>query len=401
MKKILIIEDDQLVANIYRNKFAAENYKVEVALDGESGFENLNSFHPDVIILDLMLPKMSGLDLLTKIRAQDKWKQLPVIVFSNTFLSNMVQQAWAAGATKCLSKASCTPRQVIEVVRSLLPQSADSASDEDEGIGSGKPHSRHAKTAPLSDSDAALQAELRKVFLADLSPTIAACRANLQAIVKNAEETDRAKNLDQLYRRIHTLTGNAAIAGEPDIAQLADALEALLRELCEKPKTINASILRTLAMTLDFASVLFERASQPQSQAASPAPKFNILVVDDEAISRRAVTYALEKAKLTCTAVENPEAALKLLAENGYDLVFLDVDMPGMNGFELCTKLRTFARNKTTPVVFVTSLTDFESRANSTMSGGNDLIAKPFLFMELAVKALIYVLRGKIARASA
>jgi DNA-binding response OmpR family regulator len=48
-------------------------------------------------------------------------------------------------------------------------------------------------------------------------------------------------------------------------------------------------------------------------------------------------------------------------------------------------------------VVFVTSLTDFDSRANSTMSGGNDFIAKPFLFMELAVKALIYVLRGRLS----
>jgi DNA-binding response OmpR family regulator len=78
--------------------------------------------------------------------------------------------------------------------------------------------------------------------------------------------------------------------------------------------------------------------------------------------------------------------------------VFLDVDMPGMNGFELCTKLRALARNKTTPVVFVTSLTDFESRANSTISGGNDLIAKPFLFIELTVKALVYILRGKLAK---
>jgi DNA-binding response OmpR family regulator len=70
--------------------------------------------------------------------------------------------------------------------------------------------------------------------------------------------------------------------------------------------------------------------------------------------------------------------------------------MPGMNGFELCTKLRTLPSYKKTPVVFVTSLTDFESRASSMMSGGNDFIAKPFLFIELATKALVYVLRGKL-----
>jgi DNA-binding response OmpR family regulator len=55
---------------------------------------------------------------------------------------------------------------------------------------------------------------------------------------------------------------------------------------------------------------------------------------------------------------------------------------------------------KKTPVVFVTSLNDFESRANSTMSGGNDFIGKPFLFLELAVKALIYVMRGQLEKAA-
>jgi DNA-binding response OmpR family regulator len=84
------------------------------------------------------------------------------------------------------------------------------------------------------------------------------------------------------------------------------------------------------------------------------------------------------------------------MSKEHFDLVFLDVDMPGMNGFELCTKVRALPAYKKTPVVFVTSLNDFESRANSTMSGGNDFIAKPFLFMELAVKALLYVFRSKL-----
>jgi len=80
-------------------------------------------------------------------------------------------------------------------------------------------------------------------------------------------------------------------------------------------------------------------------------------------------------------------------------LVFLDVDMPGMNGYELCTKLRAIPAHKKTPVVFVTSLNDFENRANSTMSGGNDFIGKPFLFIELAVKALVYILRARVVTA--
>ncbi len=230
--------------------------------------------------------------------------------------------------------------------------------------------------------------------------SIAACRAHLQAAVKSADEPTRIKFLQELYRRVHTVTGNAGMAGVVSIAQMTDALEALLKELYEKPKNINASTLRTVALAVDFLNLLFERTPIAEPKSIAPQIKANILVVDDEAISRRAITYALEKAKLPSASVENPETALSLLAENTYDLVFLDVDMPGMNGFELCTKLRGLHRNRTTPVVFVTGLTDFESRANSTMSGGNDLIAKPFLFMELAVKALVYVLRGRLASAA-
>jgi CheY-like chemotaxis protein len=70
--------------------------------------------------------------------------------------------------------------------------------------------------------------------------------------------------------------------------------------------------------------------------------------------------------------------------------------MPGMTGYELCTKLRTLPQYKKTPVVFVTALSDFDNRTSSMMAGGNDFIAKPFLFIELTVKALIHVLRAKL-----
>ena len=96
MKKILIIEDDQLVANIYRNKLASDGFKVEFALDGQAGLDMLHAFHPDVVILDLMLPKVSGVEVLKRIRALPNLQQLPVIVFSNTYLTNMVQDAWKA-----------------------------------------------------------------------------------------------------------------------------------------------------------------------------------------------------------------------------------------------------------------------------------------------------------------
>lgn len=402
MKKILIIEDDQIVANIYRNKFSVEGYKVEIALDGEVGRELIKSFQPDAIVLDLMLPKITGLELMKEIRAEPGFEKVPVIVFSNTYLTNMVQEAWKAGATKCLSKANCTPKQVLEVVRSALGKNGDATAS----ASASAPPTRTAPAAPramvpavaevstTSDSDVEFQADLRKSFLESLPATLAALRLLLQSLAKAESEMVRLKQVHELYRRVHALTGNAGIAGMFLISHMADAFEALLKELYEKPKNINASTLRTLAIAVDFLGFLFDHGTDANKQEASPA---NILVVDDEAISRRAVTYALEKARLKSVSVEDPNAAYQLLLDRKFDLVFLDVDMPGMNGFELCTKLRALTPYKNTPVVFVTSLNDFESRASSMMSGGNDFIAKPFLFIELAVKALVYVLRGKLS----
>src|SRR5258708_12438319 len=124
MKKVLIIEDDQIVANIYRNKFSHEGFQVEIALDGNVGLELVRSFRPDAVVLDLMLPKLTGVELMKKIRSDPQFEQLPVIVFSNTYLTQMIQDAWKAGATKCLSKSNCTPKQVIDAVRSTLPTNA-------------------------------------------------------------------------------------------------------------------------------------------------------------------------------------------------------------------------------------------------------------------------------------
>lgn len=402
MKKVLIIEDDQIVANIYRNKFVVEGYQVEIALDGEAGLEMIRSFRPDAVILDLMLPKITGVELMKQIRAEPDFEKLPLIVFSNTYLSNMVQEAWKAGATKCLSKANCTPRQVIEVIRSTTGWNGAATSIAEASAAlrassvSPQALSGVATTKPAtSAADEAFQADLRKSFTESLPATLVELRALLKSMVKAEQETDRLKYVVELHRRIRALTGNAGIAGMLPIAHMSDALEALLKELREKPKNLNSSTIRTVATAVDFLGTLFDQAGGP----AREMPPAKILVVDDEAISRRAITHALEKAKLGSVSAEDPNVAYRMLTEQSFDLVFLDVDMPGMNGFELCTKLRVLPSHKKTPVVFVTSLNDLENRASSMMSGGNDFIGKPFLFIELAVKALVYVLRGKLEAA--
>jgi CheY-like chemotaxis protein len=392
MKKILIVEDDQIVANIYRNKLAVEGYQVEVTLDGESGLKLMRTFRPDAIVLDLMLPKMSGVEVIRQIRSEADFAKLPVVVFSNTYLTNLVQDAWKAGASKCVSKINCPPKELVQMMRQII------------GGGDAVPQSRPGqpaavsapKTTPAlssSEADAAFQAELRKTFIASLPSTLVALRGDLQNLIKSNAEVAQLRSIHELYCRIHSVNGNAGISGLTQIAHLAAALEALLKELYEQPKNINASTLRTVAAAVDFLGFLFDRGTRQDKQEIPPA---SILVVDDEDLSRRAIVYALEKAQLQSTTVEDPNMAIKILSEKVFDLVLLDVNMPGMTGYELCAKLRSLPLHKKTPVVFVTVLSDFDNRASSTIAGGNDFIAKPFLFIELTVKALIHVLRNKL-----
>jgi CheY-like chemotaxis protein len=388
MKKILLIEDDQIVANVYRNKLAVDGYTTEVAPDGETGLKILRTFKPHLVILDLMLPGLSGVDVIKEIRSEEEFSKIPVIVFSNTYLTNLIQEAWRAGANKCLSKSSCTPKDVIEIVHNAIGESGAMTQR------APAPEIAPAKPATLpTENDAEFQADLRTAFIENLPATLFSLRTVLQALVKADNEMNRLKQVYELYRQVHALNGNAGIAGLVQIAHMSSAFEALLKEVYEKPKNINSSSIRTIAAAVDFLGFLFEKGTLPERQEV---PVSKILVVDDEAISRRAIVYALEKAKLKSVNVEDPLQAMKLLAENEFDLVFLDVDMPGMTGFELCAKLRAMPQHKKTPVVFVTSLNDFDNRTSSTMAGGNDFIGKPFLFIELTVKALIHVLRNRL-----
>src|ERR1044071_9210947 len=119
-KKILIIEDDELVLNIYRNKLVVDDYVVEISTAGESGLEKLETFRPDLVVLDLMLPKMSGVDVIREIRAKPEFSHLPIVVISNTYSTKSIEDAWKAGATKCVSKIDCRPSSVVDLVRSTL-----------------------------------------------------------------------------------------------------------------------------------------------------------------------------------------------------------------------------------------------------------------------------------------
>jgi CheY-like chemotaxis protein len=118
--------------------------------------------------------------------------------------------------------------------------------------------------------------------------------------------------------------------------------------------------------------------------------------VDDCAINRRSMVFALKKIFREPDLAESGEPALALATRNAYDAIFLDIEMPGMDGFELCEKIRKTELNRNTPIVFVTSHDNFESRAKLVTKGAQDLIGKPYLPTEITLKALQLSLCGRL-----
>jgi CheY-like chemotaxis protein len=390
-KTILIVDDDQVIANIYQNKFRIEGYESEVAGDGESALEMLRKTPTDLVILDLSLPGMNGLEVLRLIRSRPETQTLPIIVFSNTHLSSMVQAAWKAGATKCLSKANCTPSDVANIVGKVF--AAASASKTPGTVPftirlPGPP--ALGGRATLAQSEIEFQTELVGAFLTNAPKTLTALRDCLKNFIKPERENLRLVYLDELCRLTRSLTGAAGVVGFRIIAQMASALEALLKELHARPTDITPSTVRTVAQAIDKLAFLIGGAGTLTGHTAAPESPM-VLVVDDEIVSRELIHRAVDKAGLPAISLDNSTLALQVLAQNHFDLVFLDIKMPKPDGIEVYELLRKMPLNRTTPVVFVTSTSEFEIRVQSSLSRGSDFIAKPFPLLELTVKALTWL----------
>ena len=120
MPSIAIIEDDQTISQMYRFKFEAEGYQVETAENGKLGLEMAEAIKPDVILLDLMMPEMTGDVMLAKLRETTWGKKIKVIILTNMGEQEIPPAVRELGVEAVILKADMTPRQVAELVKKHL-----------------------------------------------------------------------------------------------------------------------------------------------------------------------------------------------------------------------------------------------------------------------------------------
>jgi len=117
---ILVVEDDPLLVKMYRTKFASEGFSVLSADDGMKGLKLALEKMPVAIVLDIMMPKLSGMDMLQRLRADERGKDIVVIVLSNLSSEEESKRAHDLGVKEYLLKANYTPKEVVDKVKQYL-----------------------------------------------------------------------------------------------------------------------------------------------------------------------------------------------------------------------------------------------------------------------------------------
>jgi DNA-binding response OmpR family regulator len=120
MAKIAIIEDDAAISQMYRFKFEADGFEVETAENGKLGLELCKSMKPDVVLLDIMMPEMTGDEMLAQMRGTDWGKDIKVVILTNKGEQDIPAQVKELGVSAVILKADMTPRQVEDIVQKLL-----------------------------------------------------------------------------------------------------------------------------------------------------------------------------------------------------------------------------------------------------------------------------------------
>jgi CheY-like chemotaxis protein len=229
--------------------------------------------------------------------------------------------------------------------------------------------------------------------LALMREPLACLRAAFPEFGRAPDEAQRLSVVREVTHHVELIKDASGAAPLRSIWLLASALQGLLKQLGSNASNITPSTLRTIATAIDSLELLSSRTVRPD---LCTNPPVRLLAVDDDPISRRVISAALKKAFSETDLASDGQSALVFASQQAYDLIFLDVEMPGLDGFEVCSKIHESELNRATPVVFVTSHTDFESRAKSAHLGAHDLIGKPFLAFEITVKALTFVLRARL-----
>ena len=403
--QFLVVDDDWISRKPMSLALSKVFSAPDLVPDGAAALVKLAEKTYDVIFLDVQMPGIDGFELCVKIRETALNAKTPVIFVSVQSDFNARARSTLSGGNDLMAKPFLTFEITVKAFTYAMQGRLHGHSEKLREPGRdlldpllrtfAEPERPAAKVglAPLMAAASVVTEEMTAAFLSRVRNHVEPLQSLGRKLTQSPDEVTRQGLLVDGFLRLNSLVANTGGEMNHPAYQLVVALEGLFRKLLDSTKNSSASTLTTIAAAVDLLPDLCAAGLKTSGQ--SPV---ELLVVDDDLVARRVLVGALQKTFLRPESVESGEAALALAAEKTYDVIFLDVIMPGLDGFETCLKIRGTLPNRTTPVVFVTSQNDAHAREQMTRTGGNDLLGKPFLTPEITVKALTFVVRGRLPR---
>lgn len=407
--KFLVVDDDMISSKALFLSLKKAFSQPDLAMDGETALARASQQAYDVIFLDVVMPGMDGFEICSIIRDTVPNRTTPVVFVTGHHDFDARFNSTLSGGNDLMGK----PFLIFEVTvkaltlalqgrlrgRSLKPlpklcQSQDTVDSLVTVMDGPRPvaGSTNAARPPLSTPPPETDV-ITDAFLSRASKHLGPLRELCLTILRTSNEETRQILLVDGFLRINALLPKPAPAVVHPAYPLSLALEGLFRKILQDSRHATPSALVTLTAAVD----LLNKLCVPGMKAdLAVNPPIHMLVVDDDLVARRALVGALQTVFTKPDSAENGETALALALVKPFDVIFLDVVMPGMDGFEICSKIRDAVPNRATPVVFVTGQRDFDTRAQMNRNGGNDLMCKPFLTSEITVNALTFALRGRL-----
>jgi CheY-like chemotaxis protein len=235
MKSILLIDDDKFVTTLYAAKLQSEGFAVDTAHSGNEAIEKLEKNRPDIIILDLNMPGISGVELLRAIRAVPLFQHVPVIIFSSAYIRTLVDEAAQLGVNKILAKSQCPPKMLIAEVKKILD--------------------RVPATEAFLTADAIALPE---------NPTVDEIPALLEKFAASEEASLLHNVLLKIYKASLIHINKALKENESTVqGQLGRALEKLIEDLYVNPGHITSSTKQTLVAGLQKLGQVYAEKPKP------------------------------------------------------------------------------------------------------------------------------------------
>ncbi len=243
--------------------------------------------------------------------------------------------------------------------------------------------------------------ELKALFLRETSENLQKAKKSFAQL---QEAPDNHQNLEDVGHFFHRLAGTAHSLEYPTLGRLSMICENLAQLIQEGMVSDRSKAIEIFSDGLAAVEeILQQNTSDSRNKAPIPIPlsnrstqnsnKFRIMVIDDDPFSASLIDNCLRSAGFISSCCTKPEKTLQALDEERPDLLILDVDMPEMNGFDLCRLIRKHPAMTFTPVIFVTRKGDVEQRVHGLEVGGNDYISKPFDPQELVARVRSHLQR--------